>query len=94
MKKTAALLIILAFSFNSYAQTEKIAHRSHSGKDKTFRITGNDNWGIPSTVNKKPAKPDSVSKNRADSIANKKRADSLQKPTLTRAKRPKPLKKH
>jgi hypothetical protein len=93
MKKTAFLLIILAFSFNSYAQTEKIAHRSHSGKDKTFRVTGYNNWGETPAMRAERVKRDSIMKAKADSIANKKRADSLAKQTPQKSKKTKPVKK-
>ena len=94
MKRTVALLLILAFSFHGHAQTEKIAHRSHSGKDGTFRVTGYNNWGETPAMRAERLKRDSLLKARADSIAYKKRADSLAKPTPHRTKRAKPVKKH
>jgi len=83
MKIFTLLIALLLSSAGSFAQTAKIAHRSHSGSDKTFRITGNDNWGIPTTTAKaRIAKRDSLSKNRADSIARKGKTDSMaKKPT-------------
>ncbi|MEP7238684.1 MAG: hypothetical protein ABI685_12485 [Ferruginibacter sp.] len=93
MKKTAFLLIILAFSFHSYAQTEKIAHRSHSGKDKTFRVTGYNNWGETPEMRAERLKRDSIMKAKADSIANKKRIDSVAKQTTQKPKRNKLVKK-
>jgi hypothetical protein len=93
MKKTAFLLIILVFSFNSYAQTERIAHRSHSGKDNTFTVTGYNNWGETPGMRAERLKRDSIMKAKADSIANKKRKDSLAKQAPQKPKRTKSVKK-
>lgn len=86
MKKTLFLFIILAFSFNGYAQTERIAHRSHSGKNSTFKITGYNNWGETRAMKAEREKREAIMKAKADSIARKKQADSLakQKPQKSR----------
>lgn len=89
MKKTAFLIIILAFSFSSYAQTEKIAQRSHSGSDKTFKVTGYNNWGDTPAMRAEREKRDAEMKAKADSIARKKQADSLAKQKPQKPKRPK-----
>ena len=93
MKKTAILVIILAFTFSSYAQTEKIAHRSHSGKDKTFRVTGYNNWGETPAMRAERLKRYSILKAKADTVANKKRVDSQTKQTSRKPKKAKPVKK-
>lgn len=104
MKILTILLISLAFFFKSYAQTARIAHRSHSGSDNTFKVTGSDNWGIPSGMQERIQKRDSALKARADSIARKARFDSLlhnrprvdtsAKAWIHPAKKPKATKKH
>ena len=54
------LIALVAFGalFNSaaFSQTKKIAHRSHSGKNTTFKIDGEDNFGLPSNSGNKTAK--------------------------------------
>ncbi len=77
MKTLLFLFIIFAFSLNGFSQTEKIAHRSHSGKDAAFRIRGNGNWGISPEMIHEQQKRDSAMKARADSIARKLKADSI-----------------
>lgn len=48
MKKlTLVFTVIAAFALNASAQTKKIAHRSHSGKNTSFTINGEDNFGGP-----------------------------------------------
>lgn len=43
--KKSLFLIILLYSFNSFAQTKKIFHKSHSGKSSTLFMDGNNNFG-------------------------------------------------
>jgi len=43
--KNSLLLLILLYSFNSFAQTKKIFHKSHSGKSSTLFMDGNNNFG-------------------------------------------------
>jgi hypothetical protein len=47
---TLVLFFALAFSSVSFAQTKRIAHRSHSGADATLRYSGADNFGLPFEV--------------------------------------------
>lgn len=60
MKK---MLLLLAFAFaamTAFSQTKRIAHRSHSGIDNTFRLfASSDNFGnpIPDEVKKKVKSP-------------------------------------
>ncbi|MES2429365.1 MAG: hypothetical protein V4556_00430 [Bacteroidota bacterium] len=57
--KILVVLFAVCFSVNAFAQTERIAHRSHSGKATTYKITGKDNWGLPSYTKEKMQKTDS-----------------------------------
>jgi hypothetical protein len=48
MKKILLLSAFVFISIISFSQTKRIAHRSHSGKDKSFNIAaGTDNFGLP-----------------------------------------------
>jgi len=47
MKKIFLLGIVAFISCAAFAQTKKIAHRSHSGKNSTLVMTTGDNFGIP-----------------------------------------------
>ncbi len=94
MKKLIFTLVILLVFASSYAQTEKIALRSHSGKDKTFKITGNDNWGVTPAMQDAIRKRDSALKARADSIARKAVIDSMaMKPVADSSKQTKVYRK-
>lgn len=69
---------------NVSAQTARIAHRSHSGKNNTFKAAGKDNWGLPSNYMEKRAKEEAARKAKEDSIALKLKADSMAvKPPLS-----------
>lgn len=46
MKKLCFLLLIGAIGTTANAQTARIAHRSHSGSNKNFSITGYGNFGL------------------------------------------------
>ena len=48
MLKCCVLLFAVLCGASSQAQTKWIAHRSHSGSDASFTITGTDNFGLPS----------------------------------------------
>lgn len=73
MKKVFLCIILVAVSSAGFSQTKKIAHRSHSGKNNTFSITGPDNFGeTPEMARKRKAE-----KAKADSLAKKIVADSL-----------------
>jgi hypothetical protein len=49
LTKLIALVVLLMISLQAFCQTKLIAHRSHSGKIGTFRITNSaDNFGLPS----------------------------------------------
>jgi hypothetical protein len=64
MKKALFLLVFTAISLLSFSQTKRIAHRSHSGTDKTFTITASaDNFGLPV--------PDSTKKIKKDTLKSK-----------------------
>lgn len=58
MKKTALFLLLAFFSLALQAQTKRIAHRSHSGKNHTLLMNTGDNFGLPpksrDTVKKAP----------------------------------------
>lgn len=55
MKKLILVFIVVsAFTLNVSAQTKKIAHRSHSGKNRSFTINGEDNFGGPGPSAHKP----------------------------------------
>ncbi len=45
MKKAILILLFPALMFQANAQTKKVAHQSHSGSEKSFTMTGSDNFG-------------------------------------------------
>jgi hypothetical protein len=47
MKKILLLALIISVSSPLFAQTKRIAHRSHSGKNSTLVMTTGDNFGLP-----------------------------------------------
>jgi hypothetical protein len=52
--KTFALLISVLITFTGFAQTMKIAHKSHSGQKATFKVLRHlDNMGLPTDYKKK-----------------------------------------
>lgn len=53
MKKIIVLLIVIFATTQSFAQTKKIEHRSHSGSNKTFTTKGNSNFGLSPEIIKK-----------------------------------------
>jgi len=88
MKITIILFLALAFSCATYAQTEKIAHRSHSGKNSTFRYTGYNNFGATPSMIEEQRKRDSAFRARPDSIKKKAEFDSLyNKPATPKTKK-------
>lgn len=80
MKQTAIIIIVLIFSFKAYSQTERIAHRSHSGKDNTFKVTGYNNWGETPAMKAEREKRDSIMKAKADSVSKKMSKSTARKP--------------
>jgi hypothetical protein len=66
MKKLSFVLILMCISTICLSQTKKIAHRSHSGSNKTFSIIGAGNFGLPehkasdSTKKKETVRKDST----------------------------------
>jgi len=48
IKSIIFLVTLIVMSSQAFCQTKMIAHKSHSGKAKTFSIKGNDNFGLPS----------------------------------------------
>ncbi len=46
MKIQVLLLAATLFTVSASAQTKKIAFRSHSGSDREFDISGNDDFGV------------------------------------------------
>lgn len=64
MKRTVILAALCFMGASSLlAQTKKIAHRSHSGKNSTLIFTTEDNFGLPASAKKKDTvivKSDSV----------------------------------
>ena len=88
MKLLLSAITMLLISMNVSAQTARIAHRSHGGKNNTFKIAGKDNWGLPSNYMEKRAKDEAARKAKEDSIALKLKADSMAvKPPLNSAKK-------
>ena len=47
MKKILLFVLIISVSPRLFAQTKRIAHRSHSGKNSTLVMTTGDNFGLP-----------------------------------------------
>ena len=47
MKKFIVPFVLLAMAGTANAQTKRIAHRSHSGADRHFTLSGSDNFGNP-----------------------------------------------
>ena len=52
MQKIVIVCFIIFTSLASSAQTKKIAHRSHSGKDNTLILNTSDNFGNPYPIKK------------------------------------------
>lgn len=77
MKLLLSAITMLLISMNSSAQTARIAHRSHGGKNSTFKVAGKDNWGLPSNYMEKRTKEEAARKAKEDSIALKLKADSM-----------------
>ncbi len=74
MKNLLALVAFGAlFSSTAFSQTKKIAHRSHSGKNSTFNIKEEGNFGLPSNY-----------KTGKDSGAKKTTPDTAVKPTYNK----------
>ena len=81
--------ILLLISCGSFAQTKKIAHRSHSGQDVSMDYEGDDNFGLPAgyrdTLFRKREKQDTATKKPAiDST--KKNEQPLRKKQKARTK--------
>lgn len=91
-KMLLLLLLVAGTSATTFAQTKKIAHRSHSGKAATFTIDGRDNFGLGEEQKKqmemaRKAKSDSIRmKQKADSLSRQPKKDTLS-PPVTRTKR-------
>jgi len=93
-KMLLLLLLVAGTAATTFAQTKKIAHRSHSGKASTFTIDGADNFGLTPEMKRKEmerkAKADSVRmKQKADSLSKQPKKDTLSAP-VTRTKRKRP----
>lgn len=71
MKILIVSFFALFFSLHCFSQTERIAHRSHSGKNKSFKITGKDNWGLPSHAMEQRLEADSIAKAKEDTLSRK-----------------------
>jgi len=67
MKKILLFALVLSLSFHLQAQTKRIAHRSHSGKNSTLVMNTGDNFGLP-----EHKKKDSTQKPVPTSIVKKK----------------------
>jgi hypothetical protein len=78
MKRISILACIVFLSQASDAQTKKIAHRSHSGTNKTFTAKGESNFGATPEMIKRS---DSLRRERLqkDSISKARITDSLKK---------------
>jgi hypothetical protein len=77
--KPSFLLLAIGISISSlFAQTKKIAHRSHSGSNKTFTTKGESNFGATPEMIRRS---DSLRRERLqkDSINKVRIADSLKK---------------
>jgi hypothetical protein len=48
MKPVILLIVSVAFSIACFSQTKRIAHRSHSGSNQSFSLSGEGNFGLPS----------------------------------------------
>lgn len=80
---TIASLAVTAAS----AQTKKVAHRSHSGAAKHFKpASAGSGFGLPDKETMKQWEEDRKRRQQADSLAAKKRADSLANQTPPRPK--------
>ncbi|HEX2628435.1 MAG TPA: hypothetical protein VHM26_05480 [Chitinophagaceae bacterium] len=53
MKPVFLLLVCIAFSAACFSQTKRIAHRSHSGSNASFTLSGEGNFGLPSEAEMK-----------------------------------------
>ncbi len=73
MKRVFLLIVLAAVSSVGFAQTKRIAHRSHSGANRTFSLNGIDNFGTTPEMIKKQQE----AKAKADSIAKKAVTDSI-----------------
>lgn len=65
MKQVLFLLICTTLSVACFSQTKRVAHRSHSGSNSTFTLTGEGNFGDPG----EPIIKKSLERMRLDSIA-------------------------
>jgi hypothetical protein len=82
MKRIFILACIVFICHASDAQTKKIAHRSHSGSNKTFTAKGESNFGgVYHYSPEEKKRIDSLRKEyfRKDSIQKIRQADSLKK---------------
>jgi len=83
MKK---IIVFVAFATalgsTAFAQTKKIAHRSHSGKNSVFTVEGEGNFGLPTDYKAKSTK-DSAAKKTTPA-----KTDSTVKPGDTKKKTP------
>lgn len=68
MKKIFALCILFFIGASAFCQTKRIAHRSHSGKNRTLILTTGDNFGLPEHAKRK----DTIVVKRTDSVKIKK----------------------
>ena len=67
MKKTSLFFIAIVISLGIIAQTKRIAHRSHSGKNNVSYGFGGDNFGLP-PPSKKTADSTSTVQKKVDTI--------------------------
>lgn len=87
MKQVVLLLVCTALSVACFSQTKRIAHRSHSGSNHSFNLSGEGNFGLPSPgYMQKMRTQDSIAalkKNGKDSLKIKTPAkDSLKKQSI------------
>ena len=76
LKLSIILSCMVASTLALSAQTQRIAHRSHSGNNKTFTVTTNENWGL----GPEQAKRMLIDRNKLDSIKQKSvQADTARK---------------
>ncbi len=91
MKKILLFSVpVLLLCATGFAQTKKIAHKSHSGKDSELSIDGADNFGLnPSVIRN----TDTAGKAKKDSIKIAKYRESLKKKESNKGTRKDDVKK-
>lgn len=80
MKKLTLLIsLILLFSASIFAQTKRIAHRSHSGTSIHHSLLESDNLGLPPEMERRFDSINALNIKRQDSIKKANRLDSIKR---------------